>query len=757
MIKKAILYFNLIVLVGIANAQTFECRIVENDFGYLSYQMRETSGTNTPTTTTDINDITFVIRYPSGSVNINLICSSNDYNIFDGLAGEQSYNGYDYHYWNASTVPAVNPPSNWVQNEWEEICVFEASGATGSGLFEIAPDGWDGKSLNWNQTVGGIATDFDPIISGTGITYSYPTIVYDLVWTGADATYPNIWDLASNWETECGSSGSVPTTGNNCIIPVIQSGNYPTMVAQTSGGWPPTHQPICDNLRIVSGASITLSSADLASGAQVLYTINNVLEVYGTLNIIPNSQLTISGDTYLDATECLVIQSDATGTGSFIDNGTITYGTNGSAKVQTYLVNNASAPTFHFHLVGPTVDNTGYGVQLSAFNVVNGNTYAYKYDEPADDWVNFSALTDPVQTAKGIGLSTNDGNSYTMEMTGELITGSVNSEVMTTSGDGNYLLSNPYPSAILWDDIYSDNSSVVSDQVYIYDASFSGGNYRAYNQGSGGTDDFTGYIQIGQGFFVNAITANSLSFDNGDRYHSDEPFYKSTTYYNRLDVRASGNGFTDGLLLHFYDDASAGYKNNEDVAKKMSYNENATQLWSVNDDNVNLSINGLPLNLLENNYSIPLSFICSANNNYSLNFLGTETFETGTEIWLEDKQTGAEWISVNSNSEYLFTANVNDPVDRFVIHFFGPTGINENKNPLDIEIYSHKQYAYVVNKTDEVIKKIYISTLSGKAVYETSNAHLATSKYFVSDKMGYYLVKVITDKKVYTEKLLISK
>lgn len=478
------------------------------------------------------------------------------------------------------------------------------------------------------------------------------------------------------------------------------------------------------------------------------------LSVYGTLNITPNADATIIGDTYLDASEAIVIQSDATGTGSFIDNGTITYGTGGSAKVQTYLSNNAAEGFFHFHLVGPTVNTTGSGVQLSAFNVANGNTFAYNYDVTNDAWTNFSALTDDVYTAQGIGMSTDDATPHIMEMTGNLVTGAINSETMSTSGSGNNLLSNPYPSSIYWNDIIVNNSNV-DDQVYIFDPE--GGNYIAYGTGSSGTLDFNGYIQIGQGFFVEATDASAFTFDNDDRHHSNEAFYKKTTFTNRLDVRASGNGFTDGILVHFHEEASSGYNPDEDAEKKMSYNENATQMWSVNEDNSKLSINALPIELLSNNYSIPLSFTCNSSDYYSLNFLGLDSFETGTEIWLEDKIAGGEWISVNLHTDYSFTASADDPEDRFVIHFFGPTAIDENGNPVTVDIYSYKKYAYVRNNTNETIKKIGIYTLSGKLLFETEDITFKNSKYYVSDRSSYYVVQVITDKNVYTEKVFISK
>ena len=498
---------------------------------------------------------------------------------------------------------------------------------------------------------------------------------------------------------------------------------------------------------------------DNSTGVTVNYgntTFNNSLTVNGKLIITPDIGVSVVGSTTINSAEGIVVQADATGIGSFIDNG-ITHGTSGTAKVQTYLTGSGTPGTFDFHCVGPTVDITGTGVTLAAFNVVQYETYAYKYNEPTDTWVNYTSLSDPIPTAKGIGLATNDGSTNTMGMTGELKTGAISSEAMSIGGVGNYLLSNPYPSSIFWDDLYTNNSSRVNDKVYLLDDSFSG-NYRAYNQGSGGSGGFTGYIQVGQGFFVVATSASAFTFDNGDRHHSTADFYKSKTYTNRLDVRVEGNKSRDGLLVHFYEGAVSGYEPNEDVEKKMSFSSNAAQFWTVLNDGQQMSINALPLELLgKGMQSIPMSFVCRTSSDYIMNFLDIESFEIGTEIWLEDKQVDGDWVSLNGNPNYTFTATPEDLEDRFVIHFFGPTGVDEFSIENTVEIYSYRQNAFVRNNTNEVIKEINIYTLSGELLQDINSPDLKLNKYWVSDKVGYYVIRVITDKNVYTNKVFISK
>lgn len=771
---KLILMAFLAISFLFSSAQTFEIRTLENDYGYLTVQMRETSGIGTPTTATNIVDITFVVRYPSGTQDLSLLCSTNDYSIIDGLAGEKTFEGYDYHYWNGNIASPIHPPHDWTQNEWEDIAVFYVSGATGSGLFEIAPNFWHGRSLNWNQEL----VDFTPTINGD-VTYSFPTIVYNYVWEGGNLSPPfydgNSWGNAANWRSECGGTqAAAPTSASNCYIPSGKT-HYPQNVFAFNGI---AGTALANNVRIQSDATINFLNVNadnfaisgdlLVDGTLTINptsSVNPGISVAGTVTlnatnsfvIKPNASTTFNGATNQNAANSMVIQASATGVGSFIDNGTIAYGGSGSAKVQTYLANTASPPDFHFHLVGPTVDITGTGVQLSAFNVANGNTYAYRYNEPTDTWLNYYNLSDPVPTAKGIGLSTNDGLAYTMEMTGKLKTGNITSEAMTRNLNGNYLLSNPYPSSIFWNDLYSNNNVVVSDKVYIYDATFSGGNYRAYNQGSGGTDDFTGYIQVGQGFFVEAISASPFSFDNGDRYHSNAPFYKSGTFTNRLDVRVTGNESRDGLLVHFYEGAVSGYEPNEDVSKRMSYSPTATQFWSVLENNQKLSINALPLELLGGGmHSVPVSFICSAATEYTMSFFDIESFDPGIEIWLEDKHTEDDWLSLNIQAEYTFTGSPDDAADRFVLHFFGSTGTDEITDPI-IEIYSFGQYVYLRNNTTETIKEIRIYSLTGALVNKLNSIHDKFLKLWVDDQTAFYVITVITDQEVYTKKIFISK
>lgn len=262
-----------------------------------------------------------------GDVDANIICTN--YNITES-GSRSSKDSYYYQQFGASV--AFVCPDNYVLDDWVTIAIIESTYAGSiSGTFELAPNNWAGSlyvSIDWDA--GGSSTAYNPaLVTGACDDTPIPTIVYDLVWTGASG-FPEYWDWADNWETTCG-------------------------------------------------------------------------------------------------------------TGSFIDNSTITYGASGTAKVQTYLTNSAGAGNFYIHLVGPTVDEenysgTGTGADLGAFILGGVNTWAYEWDETlpsSSGWQNINSLTYEVRTADGIGLSTDDNTAHTIEMTGALMTDNISSPAYT--------------------------------------------------------------------------------------------------------------------------------------------------------------------------------------------------------------------------------------------------------------------------------------------------------------------------------------
>ena len=715
-----------------SNAQTFEIRTAENDNGYLTVQMRETSGTGTPTTATNIVDITFVVRYPSGAVDMDLICSTNNYNIMDGLGGvEQTFGAYDYHYWNASSTP-FNSPNNWTLNIWEDIAIFKVTDATGSGLFEIAPDNWDGRSLNWNQE----GADYTPSFNGN-VNYAYPTLVYNLVWTGNDATNPTYWDVAGNWETECGNVGSIPTAIDNCIIPLVASGNYPINFGDVSSGG---QQPTCNNLRINADVSWNLEDADVASSAQVTYTVNNKLSVYGAVNVTPSAQLTIGGDLYLDAAECLLVQANSSGTGSLIVNNTSM--TNGTVQVQKYIAGHNGSAAHGWHFLSSAVS----AQSIADFHTPGSGNDFFKWDEATETWINRTAsggtLNADFETNFDIGkgyliANTSDNN---FAFSGDLNTFDLEISGLSNNGSSSYsgwnLLGNPFSSAINWNTSNGDWELLNVDALcQIWEEATA--SYTVISPSE--------VIPMGNGFMVHASVNNaSLTIPVSSRTHNNASWYKD---YNcesdRIVLRVAdtlGNT-AQKTILEFEEVASVHYNPATDSYFMAGY---APQLYSIS-QNSNYALKQLPLP--DDATTIPLGFVKNSNNYFALE-LSENT--TGMNIYLVDtKQGNTHYLG---ESCYYFSAQKNDNPDRFYIRFIATDpDAGQTQNPA---IWYAENNVYMSGVEDYSVFDLL--DVSGRVIQTSELDGQGFQGVAVHVPTGIYLARLKSGTTVFTKKVLIK-
>ena len=650
-------------------SQAFEARLIMNSIGYLEYQMRETTGVNPPSQSTPITDITFVIRWSTSlgdPLEINKLCTQ--YNIVEGFPSAQTQDGYYYKLFGCEPIPVYPPPDTafWTQNAWQTIASMKITNpSSGTGDFEIAPVGFISTDINFTYAPDGInVQDFTPTINGSLTAYPFPTFVYDMIWVGLT----NRWDLAGNWSDGCGGVGSVPTNTQNVIIPVVDLANY---VYPTSSNVNMT----CRSLTIAAGANMlvrggattgpktltvaqqTIINADATLEFQmgnatnqsngVLNTIElkpSAVRAGGQLIINPYSKVTATGATSLSSPSQIRILANTNSVGSFIDNGTITYAAGASADVQTYIKNSASPGSFSAHLVGPTVNDpafqtaNGYtGVYLSAFDLIGLGTYAYQYAEPSNSWTNIYSPTAPVKTARGIMLSTTDATNHTLTMTGQLITGNVSSANLQFGTNNLDLLSNPYPSSLDFSLFYTANSANITNKYQVYNPAT--GAYLFFITTGGGT--LTKNIQVGQGFFVETLNTSpaAASFTNSMRLHSTAGFLKDDYPYQlRLDL--AGNGFSDATFIFFKPEGTWGYDQLHDVYKWWSMTPEAAEIWTVDHEQSLLSMNSIPP-LESGMVSIPMNFKCGAEADYTISAENIQSFDNGTEIYLEDLETGA--------------------------------------------------------------------------------------------------------------------
>jgi hypothetical protein len=267
-----------------SSAQDFEVRTFQNDMDYLVIQIRETSGLGLPTTSSDITDLQFEVRWPQSygtDLDVDLIC--NTWELVEGLGGRQSEGNYYWRVFAAENIPFA-PASSWVQNQWETIGMFKviATSGGGSGTFEIPPDAWVLQGLN----VGIDGTDYTPVVNSNVTGLPYPSLVYDYVWKGGTTQSPdydeNSWTLGTNWEDPCGTENApsnVPSTGYNCYIPAGLT-FYPSNFNVSNSG-------TCDRLKIQSGGNLTVPNEAVLTTEKVSLenTSDLTIETGGTVQV----------------------------------------------------------------------------------------------------------------------------------------------------------------------------------------------------------------------------------------------------------------------------------------------------------------------------------------------------------------------------------------------------------------------------------------------------------------------------------------
>jgi len=230
--KRSILILCQLLTIQYLLGQNFEVRTVQNEFGYLEVQIRETSGTNLPITASDITDLQFEIRWLKSygsDIDVGVICDF--YNLVDGLGPRQSSGIYYWRVFSADQVP-FQPDHNWVINQWESVAKLKVvtDSGDGNGTFELPSNAWVIQGLNFG--IDGV--DYTPVVSSNVSNYAYPTTVYDYVWAGGASPSggfnQNSWTSGANWTNPCGSSYNIanpPVITNRCIIPSGLT-HYPT-------------------------------------------------------------------------------------------------------------------------------------------------------------------------------------------------------------------------------------------------------------------------------------------------------------------------------------------------------------------------------------------------------------------------------------------------------------------------------------------------------------------------------------------------
>jgi len=204
-----------------------------------------------------------------------------------------------------------------------------------------------------------------------------------------------------------------------------------------------------NSLIIDNAAGVTANSTLTTIGGTLLINSGKVL------NIAPGKQLTTNGTFTNNAGNTgFVIQSDATGTGTFQDNVTAP-NTAVTATVNQYL-----ATTRNWYMSSP----------VNGATAPTGNTY-YNYVEAGNNGSTWTPVSSGTTFANMIGYVVQPAASSIFTFAGTLNTGAQSIAGLTstaTAKTGYNLVGNPYPSYVNWAlALANSNTTNLSSTIWV--------------------------------------------------------------------------------------------------------------------------------------------------------------------------------------------------------------------------------------------------------------------------------------------------
>lgn len=459
------------------------------------------------------------------------------------------------------------------------------------------------------------------------------------------------------------------------------------------------------------------------------------------LKINSGKDLTCTGPIEINEPQGIWLASDATGTGSLKDNGTVTYTNAGSAKMERYI-----AGTNNYHYISTPLSSAVTFATIFPSPWDLNYVWARKFDEPSGTWVNQNQA-DNVTIGKG--YATYIPSTYTPPsppvalFTGALGTGNV-TVPLSFSGSGWNLVGNPYPSAIDWDLVTSKTK--IDGAIYVWSGL---GNYITWN---GSVGDLTnGLVPATQGFFVLANAAGaSFNFTNACREHSNTSFWKAANAVpDLLSIKVTNNinEKSDKAFVNYNLEATSGFDSQLD-AYKIHGDQDAPEIYSAGDPLLSTNV----LHSVSETSYIPLGFKAGVNGIFTFTAEGMESFTNNEPILLEDLTTGIT-TDLRKNPVYTFTSITGTFDNRFKLWFATPLSVNEPKVPGLI--------AYAVGNTIQVTipenntGKVNVYNMVGQLIATKTTDHSSSMEIQVNGPVGTYFVQFTSATLTATAKVLI--
>lgn len=581
---------------------------------------------------------------------------------------------------------------------------------------------------------------------------------------------------------------------------------------------------------LTSSLNTTVLAADVAGSVDLImdndnkFEVSHYLKLDGFLDLQGESQLVQTEGSIYDVTSTGYLERDQAGTA---DNYTYNYWGSPVGRLYGTTINRPFKLNYHFkdgtNPSSPLDINWTWGfdgapgtpITLSAywiFTFENGPIGSY------DDWTYLGPFTflEAGQgfTLKGSGTGgVTDNQNYTF--TGKPNNDQVGHEIQLTINAGhNYLVGNPFASALDADDFIADNPHL-DGTLYFWDhfgggshtlAEYQGG-YAMYNLSGGtpalshplvsqtGTGSTTPgrYVPVGQGFFVAADSDGTIEFNNGQRNfvkpgatsvftfaeggtNKTAPIGAGIASFaqaddrqfdnpdNRMKLRIgfdSSEGFHRQLLLTFDDNATLDYDRAYDG---QVFEDQVNDMNWLIDDN-KYAIQAIPNLVSDTKVVLPLWVKVAETGTIKIGLDDALNLSEKLFFYLHDKYTNT--YTKLRNNAYKVSLNSGVYDDRFEIVL--RTSPIENSNTKSIAKTtdyigaSHQKTSQLISvyskDNKEQIAHITVYNTIGQLVGEYSFSGTNPQEVLSSSTMasGTYILQTTTNKGVHTTKILIEK
>lgn len=454
----------------------------------------------------------------------------------------------------------------------------------------------------------------------------------------------------------------------------------------------------------------------------------------------PNAALTIPQTKTLDVFGNFRIETDTNYTGYLADFG---------------VLNIAGNSIFEREIIHSGWHYISSPVKEASSNIFWGAALYY-YDEtrvpPQSRWVPVYA-NDTLRIMKGYDVYYQQTNRL-VYFDGDFNSGHYSLNLTAVTDSYNFV-GNPYPSTIDWDAPQGWVKTNVDNALYIWDAQTN--TVATYINGVG-VNGGTRYIVPTQTFFVicNNSAGGVLGVDNRVRTTTALPF-RDDGVDNHLKLNLSSAGFSDEVVVRFNEHATSDFDSDYDAYKIFSQDKNVSSLYFKSDQGKLLAINSL--DKFSSKLTIPMYLKVGVTGDMNIN-PDLSYLKPTTDVFLEDLFTGQ--MHDLKKGSYKFTVNQHADQNRFLLHFIPSEEIALSEEEISIDkeinVWSKTKTIYInVKENQSSVTVIKVFDLFGRKIYQTEEILNSTMEIDLDAfSSAYYVVKVYTENKTHTEKVLIN-